>query len=70
MHTGPSHLSQTFLGDDAPSGSTSPDSSGQVPPGTLIPAPIITPSPMAKYKPLITIGIVAVIVYVIASRKK
>jgi hypothetical protein len=76
---GTSHLDQRYLGDD-PTGSaaqsqTTPDTTGAVPPGTLIPAPIITPavptSFLTAHKPLLTVLAVAVVVYMaLKSRSK
>jgi hypothetical protein len=81
MFFGTSHLDQRYLGDD-PTGSAAQDPNapqsdtapGTVPPGTLIPAPILTPTVapatgitalIAQHKPLLTVLAVAAIVYLV-----
>lgn len=83
MFFGSSHLDQRYLGDD-PTGSaaqsqTSPGDTGAVAPGTLVPAPIVTPTVapatgitafIQAHKPILTIAVVAVIVYLALKAKK
>ena len=84
MFFGSSHLDQRYLGDD-PTGSAAQDPNapqagtapGTVPPGTLIPAPIVTPLPatgihafIQAHKPYLALIVgAAVVFYLLKSGK-
>jgi hypothetical protein len=81
MFFGSSHLDQRYLGDD-PTGSAAQDpnapqagtAQGAVPPGTLVPAPIITPAASSSFyernKPYLAVIVGAVVAYYLLKTGK
>ena len=84
MFFGSSHLDQRYLGDD-PTGSAAQDPNapqagtapGTVPPGTLIPAPIVTPLPatgihsfIQAHKPYLALIVGAAVAYYLLKSGK
>ena len=89
MFFGSSHLDQRYLGDDptgsaaqsptdvGSTGSGAGTAPGTVPPGTLIPAPIVTPLPatgihafIQAHKPLLTVAVAAAVVFYLLKSGK